>query len=120
MQRCAEQRGVLGQLSASCGVKPVAKMKAPRQTVGDEVAVIGEWRGIVATELDHLRTTAEKEQKRETTSINRVTSPYPVQDGELAAASLPRIQAAVRKAAHEASLAATQRCRGTARTLQAS
>jgi exonuclease SbcC len=103
--RCAEQRGVLGQLSASCGIKPVARMKTSRQTVDDEVAVLAEWREIVATELDQLRTSAEKEQTRETTSLNRVLTTLNL---SLAPASLPRIQAAVRKAVHEASLAATR------------
>jgi DNA repair protein SbcC/Rad50 len=103
--RCAEQRGVLGQLFASCGIKPVGKMKAPRQTVDDEIAVIGEWRRIVTTELDHLRTTAEKEQKRETTSLNRMLTTLNL---SLTTSGLPKIQAAVRKAVHEASIAATR------------
>jgi exonuclease SbcC len=103
IQRCAEQRGVLGQLSAIPGVKPAAKI--PRQAVGDEVAVLGEWREMVAAGLDRLRNGAEKEQKSESAGLGRVLTTMGL---SLASADLSKIQAAVRKAVREASLAATR------------
>jgi exonuclease SbcC len=105
MQRCAQQRGVLGQLSEGRGIKLAIRMKTPRQTVGDEVAVLSEWSEIIASELERLRTAAEKERKGETAALDRVLTTLGM---TLAAADLPRIQTAVRKAVQQAALAATR------------
>jgi exonuclease SbcC len=80
-------------------------MKTPRQTVGDEIAVLSEWCEIIATELERLRTAAEKERKGETAALDRVLTTLGT---TLVAADLPRIQTAVRKAVQQASLAATR------------
>src|SRR5262249_62036031 len=72
MQRCAQQRGVLGHLSEARGIKPATRKKTPRQTVGDEIAVLSEWCEIIATELERLRTAEEQERKGETAAMDRV------------------------------------------------
>jgi DNA repair protein SbcC/Rad50 len=112
IKRCAEQRGVLGQLSASCGIRPLMGMKTPRQIVCDEVTVLSEWRGLVAAELDRQRTAAEKVQKRETAALGGVLTTMGL---SLATADLPRLRAAVKKVAQEASVAATRAADNAAR-----
>ncbi len=104
-QRCAVQRGVLSQLSATSGIEPAARMNTPRKAVGDEVAILGGWREMIAAGLDELRKAAEKEQKSENTALGQVLTTMGL---SLAPVDLPKIQAAVKEAAREASLAATR------------
>ena len=105
IQRCAEQRGVLGQLSAIGGVELTANMKTSRQAVGDEVAVLGEWHDTVTAGLDRLRKTAENEQKSETDALGRELATMGL---SLAMVGASKMQAAARQAMQEASIAATR------------
>jgi DNA repair protein SbcC/Rad50 len=105
IQRCAEQRGVLGQLSTVSGVKLMASMKKPRAIVGDEVGMLNEWRRLIATGLERLRNSTEKEKKSETDALSRELMTMGL---SLATTSLPNVQVAATKAIREASLAATR------------
>jgi DNA repair protein SbcC/Rad50 len=106
IQRCAEQRGVLGQLSLISGIDPTtASMKKSRQAVGDEVAALGEWRELVARALDRQRNAAQKEQKNQTEALSQQLTAMGLSFTTLGPS---KVQTAARKSVQDASLAATR------------